>query len=123
MIWHIDYTETAKQDLRDILDYISNILLEPVTAAKQVNRIMDAVDSLVNMPMRHRLYDSDPWRTRGLHIMPVDNYTVLYFPDEIKNRLLALLKFSFQPCAVKRFASCILLRKTLRSLSKLRRLR
>ena len=85
MIWHVDYAETARQDLRDILDYISNVLFEPVTAAEQVTRIMDAADSLEHMPMRHRLYDNEPWRSRGLRIMPVDNYVVLYLPNESYN--------------------------------------
>ena len=84
MIWRVDYAEAARQDLRDVLDYISNVLLEPMTAAKQVTRIMDAMDSLENMPMRHRLYDNEPWRSKGLRIMPVDNYIVLYLPDESK---------------------------------------
>ena len=84
MIWHVDYAEAARQDLWDILDYISNVLLEPVTAAEQVARIMDAADSLERMPMRHRLYDNEPWRSRGLRIMPVDNYVVLYLPNESK---------------------------------------
>ena len=71
MIWHVEYAEAARQDLRDVLDYISNVLLEPLTVAGQVTRIMDAADSLVNMPMRHRLYDHEPWRSRGLRIAPV----------------------------------------------------
>ena len=84
MIWNIDYAESARQDLRDIREYISDTLFEPVTAAKQVNRIMDATDSLEHMPMRHRLYDNEPWLSQGLRIMPVDNYVVLYLPDESK---------------------------------------
>jgi toxin ParE1/3/4 len=85
MIWHVDYAEAARQDLRDVRDYISNVLLEPTTAARQVAHIMDAADSLEHMPMRYRLYDNEPWRSRGLRIMPVDNYVVLYLPDESKN--------------------------------------
>ena len=84
MIWRVDYTEAARQDLQDIQDYISGVLLEPVTAAGQVNRTMDSVDSLVYMPLRHRLYDNEPWRSRGLRVVPVDNYVVLYLPDESK---------------------------------------
>ena len=85
MIWHVNYAASARQDLRDVFDYISNVLLEPVTAARLVDRIMEAADSLENMPMRYRLYDKEPWRSRGLRIMPVDNYVVLYLPDESKN--------------------------------------
>ena len=82
MIWRVDYTEDAKQDLQDIYDHISGVLLVPVTAAKQSDRIMDAVDSLDQMPLRYRLYDHEPWSSKGLRVMPVDKYLVFYLPDE-----------------------------------------
>ena len=82
MMWTVSYTEHARRDLRGIYKYISDMLLEPVTAKNQTDRIMNAADSLAHMPLRYRLYDSEPWRSRGLRIMPVDNYVVLYLPDE-----------------------------------------
>lgn len=30
------------------------------------------------MPERFRRYETEPWRSRGLRIMSVDNYIVLY---------------------------------------------
>ena len=46
---------------------------------------MDPADSLEKMPMRHRLYDNEPWRSQGFRIMPVENYVVLYLPDKSKH--------------------------------------
>ena len=34
------------------------------------------------MPERHRRYEKEPWRTRGLRLMPVDNYIVFYIPND-----------------------------------------
>lgn len=34
-----------------------------------------------HMPERFRKYEKEPWHSRGLHIIPVDNYCVLYIPD------------------------------------------
>ena len=85
MSWKVDYAESARQDLRDIRGYISDTLMEPVIAVNQIRRIMDAADSLDHVPLRYRLYDKDPWRSQGLRIMPVDNYLVLYLPDESSN--------------------------------------
>ena len=85
MIWDVNYTNDAQQDLQDIYDYISLILLEPGIAAKQTDRIMDAADSLNHMPFRYRLYEYDPWRSKGLRILPVDNYLIFYLPDKSKN--------------------------------------
>jgi len=80
--WHISYSNEASEDLDCIFDYIANTLLEPATAANQSNRIMEAVSSLNFMPLRHRLYDYEPWRSLGLRVLPIDNYVVLYLPDE-----------------------------------------
>jgi toxin ParE1/3/4 len=82
MIWTVDYAQRARQDLTDIYAYISETLLEPDAAKSQVQRIMDAADSLERLPLRHHLYDAEPWHSRGLRIMPVDSYAVLYLPNE-----------------------------------------
>lgn len=39
---------------------------------------------LERMPERFRLYEREPWRSRGLRVLPVDNFVVLYIPDEEK---------------------------------------
>lgn len=36
--------------------------------------------SLDQMPQRCRGYENEPWHSRGLRIMSVDNYCVLYIP-------------------------------------------
>ena len=85
MIWKVDYSEDAEQDLQGIYDYIANVLLEPATAENQTDRILDAVDTLDYMPLRYRLCDKGPWRSKGLRVLPVDNYLVFYLPDESQN--------------------------------------
>ncbi|MCL2362190.1 MAG: type II toxin-antitoxin system RelE/ParE family toxin [Defluviitaleaceae bacterium] len=82
MIWDVQFSDMAKKDLRGIRKYISDELLEPETALEQVARIISAADSLEFMPMRHRICDFEPWHSRGLRLLPVDNYTVYYLPNE-----------------------------------------
>lgn len=82
MIFHVAYSAKARQDLRDIYEYIAYELLVPETAARQTERIMKAVHSLEQIPMRHRLYKEEPWHSQGLRVLPVDNYFVFYLPDE-----------------------------------------
>jgi len=84
-MWTVDYTEDARQDLQSIYDYIADVLLVPEAAEKQANRIMDAVDSLDHMPLRFRLYGREPWRSKGLRVMPVDRYLVFYLPVRARN--------------------------------------
>ena len=82
MKYQILYTESAKQDLKDIFRYISCDLVEPEIAAKLTQRIMKEIRSLDEMPMRYSLYDEEPWRSRGLRSFQVGNYLVFYIADE-----------------------------------------
>ena len=85
MKYKIFYTESAKQDLRNIHKYISEKLLEPKIAADLTNRIMKGIRSLEEMPMRYRLYESEPWHSRGLRVYPIENYVVFYLPGGCKD--------------------------------------
>jgi toxin ParE1/3/4 len=53
-------------------------LLEPGIAAGQLKRIEKGIMSLDQMPGRFREFDKEPWRSRGLRQMPVDNFIVFY---------------------------------------------
>jgi len=78
MSYKIAYSETSEQDLVNIFGYISMNLLEPETAKKQNNRIMNAIAGLEELPLRHKLYQNEPFHSRGLRVLPVDNYLVFY---------------------------------------------
>ena len=85
MTWEVRYTATAQNDLHDIFDYISDVLLVPETAEGLLNRLMCAAESLEFMPFRHRLLDYEPWSSMGWRIMPIENYVVIYMPDETQS--------------------------------------
>ena len=85
MSWNVVYSARARQDLRDIYEYIAYELLVPETASGQTGRIMKQIRSLEEMPMRHRLYEDEPWHSQGLRFFPVDNYLVFYLPSEADN--------------------------------------
>ena len=85
MSWTVNFTDEAKTELKSIYSYIHDVLLEPQTALAQINRIKKATDALDQFPFRYRIYDQEPWRTKGLRVMPVDNYLVFYVPDESRN--------------------------------------
>ena len=76
MKYKVMYTAGAKKDLRNIFRYISEELLAPENATGQTERIMTA------MPNRNRLYEEEPWHSRGLRFFPVDNYLVFYKTDD-----------------------------------------
>ena len=80
MIWNVSYSDSFWQDLKEIASYISEVLQEPSTAEKQVERILDATDSLEHMPERHRVYDGIVTRKPEVRFFPVDNYIIFYQP-------------------------------------------
>ena len=94
MTWNVQYTKIAENDLHDIYSYIAYVLLEPGVAENQTNRIMDTADSLDHMPLRHRLCDYEPWRSKGWRCVPVDNYIIFYYPDESCN-LVSIMRIMY----------------------------
>ncbi len=71
--------------MRDIYEYIALELLAPETATGQTQRIIKMIRSLGEMPMRHQLYGEEPWHSRGIRFLPIDNYLIFYLPEEPEN--------------------------------------
>ena len=94
MNYTIDISLQAKTDLRNIYSYIANELLSPQTAANQIDRLEGNIFGLEVMPFRYKRYDEEPWKSRGLHIMPVDKYVVLYIPDK-KRAIVTVLRIMY----------------------------
>lgn len=88
--WKVLYSEQAKENLNQIYSYIAYSLFSPETARKQTERIMDAILSLDEMPLRHPLYEKEPWLGRGLRKLIVDRYIVFYLPVEAKKDVVIL---------------------------------
>ncbi len=90
MNWEIEFTDQAKRDLRDIIDYITFELREPQIAVNTARQITNEILSLNQMPMRYRLYDEEPWQSRGLRYFSVKNYLIFYYPDEKSNTVFVV---------------------------------
>ena len=85
MNYKIVLTPDAQNDLNYIFKYIVFDLQSFQNATSPLDRIEKAVKSLEQLPLRFRLYDKKPWKSRNLCVMPVDNYIVLYIADKNKN--------------------------------------
>ena len=70
--------------MRGIFEYIAFELQSSENASGQLERLEEQILSLDTMPERCRKYEKEPWKSRGLRILPVDNYVVLYIPDSDK---------------------------------------
>ena len=81
MKYTIFIAKKAEEDLGKIFEYLAYKVMAGENAVRQLNRIQTAIESLDEMPLRNRVYDKEPWKTRILRIMPVDNYLVFYLTE------------------------------------------
>ena len=91
MKYTINISSQASYDLKSIYEYIAFELLSPESALNQLDRLEKNIMDLDYMPFKFRKYESKPWRSRNLRVMPVDNYLVLYIPDE-KTSVVTVLR-------------------------------
>ena len=94
MKYDIFTTERAAADLRGIYEYIAYDLMSEQNALGQLERLERAVMSLDEMPERCPVYAREPWTSRGLRVMPVDNYLVFYLTDKDGSTLWNQLSWS-----------------------------
>lgn len=81
-LYSIVYSPKALEDLKDIYVYIADELQAPGTARNQIDRIRKKIRSLDFMPLRYVFVDWEPWKSMGMHKIPVDNFIVFYTVDD-----------------------------------------
>ena len=94
MIYEVELSEQADSDLRGIFESISFELQSPENASGQLDRLEEQILNLDTMPERYRKYENEPWKSRGLRVLPVDNYVVLYIPDSDK-KVVTILRVMY----------------------------
>ena len=94
MIYEIIITEQADADLREIYEYIAFELLSQDNAVGQLKRLEEHIIGLEEFPERHKPYENEPWHSRGLRIMPVDNYLVFYIANK-KAETVTIIRVMF----------------------------
>ena len=94
MIYEVEVSEQADSDLRGIFEYIAFELQALENASGQLERLEEQILSLDTIPERYRKYEKEPWKTRGLRVLPVDNYVILYIPDSDK-KVVTILRVMY----------------------------
>ncbi len=82
MIYSVKISKQAENDLRSIYEYIAFELESSQNAQGQLGRLESNILKLKEMPERFSVYEKEPWKSRNLRVMPVDNYLVFYIPDK-----------------------------------------
>lgn len=86
-LYQIQITRTAKQDLKEIVSYVSTQLKERGTAQKLYQAIRENVLKLDHMPERYPLYEDEPWHSCGLRKLLVNHYFAFYLVNHEQNRV------------------------------------
>lgn len=94
MIFEVEVSNQADTDLRNIYEYIAFELQSPENASGQLDRLEKSIMGLDQMPERFREYEKEAWHSRGLHIMPVDNYCVLYISN-MEKALVTIIRVMY----------------------------
>ena len=94
MIYEVEVSKQADSDLSGIFEYIAFELQSPENASGQLDRLEEQILNLDTMPERYRKYENEPWKSRGLRVLPVDNYVVLYIPDSNK-KVVTILRVMY----------------------------
>ena len=81
---------TAVNDLYDILDYITNNLMQPETAKRIFYSIEDKISTLDQLPARHNVVREEPYAALGVRMLPVENYVAFYIIDEPRREVRVL---------------------------------
>ena len=90
MSYSVKITAEADNDLRSIYEYIAFELKSSENAIRQFDRLEQSILKLNEMPERYKLYENEPWKSKGLRMMPVDNFIVFYIPDNEKNTVTVI---------------------------------
>ena len=90
MEYQVTMTPQATEQVCEIGQYIAHTLQEPQTSKRWLDLLYKEIFGLRAMPCRYPLTEEEPWHTKGIRKMTVENFLVYYFVDE-DNRIVSVL--------------------------------
>lgn len=84
----VKITPQAKEQMSEIFRHIAKTLLEPDAVLKLLSKIKNAVLSLETMPNRVALTEEEPWHSRSIHKMPVQNFLFIFGLMKARKRFM-----------------------------------
>lgn len=76
--YKIKFSPASRQDMREIVKYIKDILKEPRIAKKYENLFKDEIRKLTDFPERFVAIDEEKITYKGIHKLIVKNYIIFY---------------------------------------------
>lgn len=85
-----EFTETAIKDLDEILNYISNVLLNPISAKSFFDNIDEKISKICDFPESCPILENDYIVKKDIRKTIVDNYIIYYSFEENKHTVFIL---------------------------------
>lgn len=95
MNYEVQYSAEARQDLKDIFNYLSLEASAVEAAKKIVFKITKKIKSLKTMPHRYSLYKKEPWQELGLRFLIVGNYLIFYLVDDDIMMVVSIVRIMY----------------------------
>lgn len=83
----VKITSQAEKQIQEIIHCISYELKAPDAALHLLDSFENTFTSLTQFPQRVTLMDEEPWRTNGIHRLPVKNFFVYFWIDDNKMKV------------------------------------
>ena len=85
--YSVEITAFAQEQMREAVRYIAVELQSPEAAFHWLDTLEAAAASLERLPNRIALTEEEPWRSQGVHKMPVKNFLIYFWIDETAKRV------------------------------------
>lgn len=82
MNYSVMMTNNAMEQTQEIVAYIAETLMVPEIAQQWKERLKAEIKKLSFMPGRIPLTEEEPWRSKGVHKLVVQNFLVYFWIDE-----------------------------------------
>ena len=81
----VNYYPVAADDIKDIYSYLLENDVGEDIAKKQINIILDTLETLTIFPERYARVDTAKWKNAGMHKMPIRSYIAFYTVDKLNH--------------------------------------
>ncbi|MCL2362348.1 MAG: type II toxin-antitoxin system RelE/ParE family toxin [Defluviitaleaceae bacterium] len=78
MIYHVNITDSAETEMREIARYIADDLYSPQAALNLMRDLKKQIHSLKQMPERHALVSDKRLAQKCIRLIPIKNYAIFY---------------------------------------------
>lgn len=93
----VKITSQAEEQIQEIIHYIVNELNAPDAALRLLDTLEKSFASLTSFPQRIALTNEEPWRSNGIHRLPIKNFLVYFWINEQK-KLVQITAVIYAKC-------------------------